>query len=140
MTWTPPPNAERLPLTYHVGYSSEFTAEMSNSTTELFLILTGLHPFDVYNVTIEAENIGGRGGPTMTEARKLSDGMLCVCVMISPDKIKGYFVECVSTLHSVITVQDHIVVWYHKKEVFIPCKINVSTSHLLCTWTCNQGC
>ena len=87
MTWTPPPNAERLPLTYHVGYSSEFTAERSTPTTELSLVLTGLHPFDVYTVTVEAENTGGRGGPTMKEARTLSGGMLCVCVVFSPDNI-----------------------------------------------------
>ena len=90
VTWTPPPNAERLPLTYHVGYSSEFTFERSKSTTELSLVLTGLHPFDVYTVTVEAENTGGRGGPTMKEARALTDGMRFVCVMISPDNIKVY--------------------------------------------------
>ena len=79
MTWTPPPNAERLPLTYHVVYSSEFTAEEPSPTTELSLVLTGLHPFDVYTVTVEAANRGGRGGPTMKEARTLSDGMLSMC-------------------------------------------------------------
>ena len=59
VTWTPPPNAERLPLTYHVGYSSEFTVLISTSTTELSLILTDLHPFDEYTVTVEAENLAG---------------------------------------------------------------------------------
>ena len=105
VTWTPPPNAERLALTYHVGYSSEFTAESSTPTTNLSLVLTGLHPFDVYTVTVEAENTGGRGGPTTKEARTFSDGMLCVCVVISPDNIKAYWVECVSTLHGVIVAQ-----------------------------------
>ena len=81
VTWTPPPNAERLPLTYHVGYSSEFTTERSTPTTELSLVLTGLHPFDVYTVTVEGENTGGIGGPTTKEARTLSDGtyVLCMC-------------------------------------------------------------
>ena len=89
MIWTPPPNAERLPLTYHVGYSSEFTTERSTPTTELSLVLTGLHPFDVYTVTVEAENTGGRGGPTMKETRTLSDGICSVyiCVVISPDNL-----------------------------------------------------
>ena len=105
VTWTPPPNAERLPLTYHVGYSSEFTAERSTPTTKLSLVLTGLHPFDVYTVTVEAESTGGRGGPTRKETRTLSGGMLCECVVISPDNIKAYWVECVSTLHGVIMVQ-----------------------------------
>ena len=76
--WTPPPNAERLPITYHVGYSSEFTAERSTPTTELSLVLTGLHPFDVYTVTVEAANTGGRGGTTTDKRRTYSDGMLCV--------------------------------------------------------------
>ena len=99
VTWAPPPNAERLPLTYHVGYSSEFTAEGSTPTTNLSLVLTGLHPFDVYTVTVEAENTGGRGGPIMKEARTLSDGMLCIiCVVTFPDKIKAYLVERVSII------------------------------------------
>ena len=75
MTWTPPPNAERLPLTYHVGYSSDFTTERSNSTTNLSLILTGLHPFDEYTVTVEAENNGGKGGHIVRQATTLSAGM-----------------------------------------------------------------
>ena len=75
VTWTPPPNAERLPLTYHVGYSSEFTGRMSTTTTELSLILTSLYPFDEYTVTVEAENNGGRGGPVVRKATTLSAGM-----------------------------------------------------------------
>ena len=75
VTWTPPPNAERLPLTYHVHYSSEFTTERSNSTTELSLVLNGLHPFDVYTVTVEAENKGGRGQPIVKKVTTLSAGM-----------------------------------------------------------------
>ena len=75
VTWTTPPNAQRLPLTYHVGYSSEFTVRMSTSTTELSLILSGLHPFDEYTVTVEAENNGGRGHPVVRQATTLSAGM-----------------------------------------------------------------
>ena len=79
MTWTPPPNAERLPLTYHVGYSSEFITERSTSTTELSLVLTDLHPFDEYTVTVEAENIGGSGQPVVKKGTTLSAGM---CLLI----------------------------------------------------------
>ena len=75
VTWTTPPNAERLPLTYHVGYSSEFTGRMSTSTTELSLVLTWLHPFDEYTVTVESYNKGGRGGYIVRQATTLSAGM-----------------------------------------------------------------
>ena len=75
VTWTPPSNAEQLPLTYHVGYFSEFTVERSTQTTELSLILTGLHPFDEYTVSVEAENNGGRGRPVVRKATTLSAGM-----------------------------------------------------------------
>ena len=84
MTWTPPPNAERLPLTYHVGYSSEFTVLMSASTTELSLILTDLHPFDEYTVTVEAENNGGRGEPVVKKATTLSTGMCFLGAQAAP--------------------------------------------------------
>ena len=83
MTWTPPPNAQRLPLTYHVGYSSEFTVERSTPTTELSLVLTSLHPFDEYTVTVEAENNGGRGGPVVRQATTLSAGM-CLFLYLPP--------------------------------------------------------
>ena len=83
VTWTTPPNAERLPLIYHVSYFSEFTVERSTSTTELSLVLTGLHPFDEYTVTVEAENKGGRGGPVVEKATTLSAGM-CVFLYYFP--------------------------------------------------------
>ena len=81
VTWTPSPNAQRLPLTYHVGHSSEFTVLMSTSTTKLSLVLTGLHPFDKYTVTVEAENNGGRGGPVVRKATTLSAGMSFVVLV-----------------------------------------------------------
>ena len=68
VSWIPPPNADRLPLTYHVSYSSEFTSSTSKSTTEQSLDLTGLHPFDVYTVTVEAKNSGGRSKTISTSA------------------------------------------------------------------------
>ena len=48
---------------------------MSTSTIELSLILTGLHPFDEYTVTVEAENNGGRGGPVVRKNTTLSAGI-----------------------------------------------------------------
>ena len=74
VTWSPPPNAERLPLTYHVGYSSEFTAERSTATTEQSLVLTGLHPFNDYTVTVEAENLAGNSGPLYKNIRTWRTG------------------------------------------------------------------
>ena len=69
VSWTPPPNADRLPLTYHVSYSSEFTSSTSKSAREQSLDLTGLHPFDVYTVTVEAVNSGGRSTAASTSAK-----------------------------------------------------------------------
>ena len=77
VSWTPPPNADRLPPTYHVSYSSEFTLSTSKSTREQSLDLTGLHPFDVYTITVEAQNSRGRSGNVMLNARTMSAGM-CV--------------------------------------------------------------
>ena len=74
VSWTPPPNADRLPLTYHVSYSSEFTSSTSKSTTEQSLDLTGLHPFDVYTVTVEAQNSRGRSGAVMANSRTMGAG------------------------------------------------------------------
>ena len=67
--WTPPPNSDRLPLTYHVNYTG-----MSRSTTSTTLTLTGLHPYEEYTISVQAGNDGGLSAPVTGTARTYSDG------------------------------------------------------------------
>ena len=87
MSWTPPPNADSLPLTYHVHYSSEFTSSTSKSTREQSLDLTGLHPFDVYTVNVEAENSGGRSTAVSTSTKTSVSGE-CIHAMCTQSMVK----------------------------------------------------
>ena len=69
--WTPPPNSDRLPLTYHVNYTG-----MSRSTTSTTLTLTGLHPYEEYTISVQAGNRAGLSVPVTGTARTYSDGEL----------------------------------------------------------------
>ena len=67
--WTPPPNSDRLPLTYHVNYTG-----LSRSTTSTTLTLTGLHPYEEYTISVQAGNRVGLSVPVNGTARTYSDG------------------------------------------------------------------
>ena len=69
--WSPPPNSDRLPLTYHVNYTG-----MSRSTSNTTLTLTGLHPYEEYTISVQAGNKGGLSVPVTGTARTFSDSEL----------------------------------------------------------------
>ena len=71
--WSPPPNSDRLPLTYHVNYTG-----MSRSTLDTTLTLTGLHPYEEYTISVQAGNKGGLSVPVTGTARTYSDSELVV--------------------------------------------------------------
>ena len=71
--WSPPPNSDRLPLTYHVNYTG-----MSRSTSNTTLTLTGLHPYEEYTISVQAGNKGGLSVPVTGTARTYSDSELVV--------------------------------------------------------------
>ena len=66
--WTPPPNSDRLPLTYHVNYTG-----MSRSTTSTTLTLTGLHPYEEYTISVQAGNRAGLSVTVNGTARTYSN-------------------------------------------------------------------
>ena len=76
--WSPPPNSDRSPLTYHVNYTG-----MSRSTSDTTLTLTGLHPYEEYTISVQAGNKGGLSVPVTGTARTYSDSELVVwtCVV-----------------------------------------------------------
>ena len=69
--WSPPPNSDRLPLTYHVNYTG-----MSRSTSDTTLTITGLHPYEEYTISVQAGNEGGLSVPVTGTARTYSDSEL----------------------------------------------------------------
>ena len=71
--WSPPPNSDRLPLTYYVNYTG-----MSRSTSNTTLTLTGLHPYEEYTISVQAGNKAGLSVPVTGTARTYSDSELVV--------------------------------------------------------------
>ena len=68
--WTPPPNSDRLTLTYHVRYTG---MGRSRSTTSTTLTLSGLHPYEEYTISVQAGNRAGLSVPVTGTARTYSD-------------------------------------------------------------------
>ena len=66
--WSPPPNSDQLPLTYHVNYTV-----MSRYTSDTIMTLTGLHPYEEYTISIQAGNKGGLSVSVTGTARTYSD-------------------------------------------------------------------
>ena len=71
--WSPPPNSDRLPLTYHVNYSSPLTGQNNTTTSDTTLTLTGRHPYEEYTISVQAGNKGGLSVPVNGTARTYSD-------------------------------------------------------------------
>ena len=69
--WSPPPNSDQLPLTYHVNYTG-----VSGSTSDTTLTFTGLHPYEEYTISVQAGNEGGLSVPVTGKARTYSDSEL----------------------------------------------------------------
>ena len=67
--WTPPPNSDQLPLTYHVNHTG-----MSRSTTFTTLTITGLHPYEEYTISVQAGNRAGLSVPVTGTTRTYSYG------------------------------------------------------------------
>ena len=70
-TWTAPTNHKSL--VYHVNYSSPLAGQNSTTTSGTTLILTGLHPYEEYTISVQAGNKGGLSVPETGTTRTYSD-------------------------------------------------------------------
>ena len=70
-TWRPPANSQSL--TYYIKYSSPLTGQNTLTTGATALALTGLHPHEQYNISVQATNRAGLSLPVYAAVKTYSD-------------------------------------------------------------------
>ena len=111
MRWSPPPNSDRSPLTYHVNYTG-----ISRSTSDTTLTLTGLHPYEEYSISVQAGNEGGLSVPVAGTARTYSDSELVVWTCVVESK---HHTPC--TTHAHVHTYTKFGVSVHMTVLIGPC-------------------
>ena len=75
-TWRAPANSQSL--AYYIKYSSPLTGQNTLTTGATALALTGLHPHEKYNISVQARNRAGLSLPVYATVKTYSDSE-CLC-------------------------------------------------------------
>ena len=75
-SWTPAPTASSVSVTYYINASSPTYQVIRRSVTDPDheVVISGLHPFAEYYITVQAGNPGGLSEPIGTSATTLTAG------------------------------------------------------------------
>ena len=76
VSWTPAPTASSVSVTYYINASSSTYQTVRRTVTDpdREVVISGLHPFAEYYITVQAGNPGGLSEPTGRSATTLTAG------------------------------------------------------------------
>ena len=76
VSWTPAPTASSVSVTYYINASSPTYQTVRGNVTDpdREVVISGLHPFAEYYITVQAGNPGGLSEPNGTRATTLTAG------------------------------------------------------------------
>ena len=76
VSWTPAPTASSVSVTYYINASSSTYQRIRRTVTDSDreVVISGLHPFAEYYITVQAGNPGGLSEPTGRSATTLTTG------------------------------------------------------------------
>ena len=76
VSWTPAPTASTVSVTYYINASSSTYQTVRRTVTDpdREVVISGLHPFAEYYITVQAGNPGGLSEPTGRSATTLTAG------------------------------------------------------------------
>ena len=76
VSWTPAPTASSVSVTYYINASSSTYQTVRRTVTDpdREVVISGLHPFAEYYITVQAGNPGGLSEPTGRSAATLTAG------------------------------------------------------------------
>ena len=79
VSWTPAPTASSVSVTYYINASSPTYQTVRGSVTDpdREVVLSRLHPFAEYYITVQVGNPGGLSEPTGRNATTLTTGEFC---------------------------------------------------------------
>ena len=78
VSWTPAPTASSVRVTYYINASSSTYQTVRRTVTDpdREVVISGLHPFAEYYITVQAGNPGGLSEPTGRHETTLTAGKL----------------------------------------------------------------
>ena len=81
VSWTPAPTASSVSVTYYINASSSTYQTVRRTVTDpdRQVVISGLHPFAEYHITVQAGNPGGLSEPTGRSATTTTAGVYCYC-------------------------------------------------------------
>ena len=76
VSWTPAPTASSVSVTYYINASSSTYQTVRRTVTDpdREVVISGLHPFAEYHITVQTGNPGGLSEPTGRNAATLTSG------------------------------------------------------------------
>ena len=79
VSWTATPTASSVSVTYYINASSSTYQTVRRTVTDpgRDVVISGLHPFAKYYITVQAGNPGGLSEPTGRSATTLTAGETC---------------------------------------------------------------
>ena len=78
VSWTPAPTASSISVTYYINASSStYQTVRTVIDPDHQVVISGLHPFAEYYITVQAGNPGGLSEPTGRSATTLTAGETC---------------------------------------------------------------
>ena len=86
VSWTPAPTASSVSVTYYINASSSTYQTVRRTVTDpdRQVVVSGLHPFVEYHITVQAGNPGGLSEPTGRSAATLTASVYCYnCNLVS---------------------------------------------------------
>ena len=89
VSWTPVPTASSVSVTYYINTSSSTyqTVRRTASDPDREEVISGLHPFVEYHITVQAGNSGGLSEPTGRSVTTLTAGVCTVTLQSSCQKL-----------------------------------------------------
>ena len=98
VSWTPASTASSVSVTHYINASSPTYQTVRRTVTDpdRVVVISGLHPFVEYYITVQAGNPGGLSEPTGRRATTLTAGVYCYncnqvavnCFNLSTSKLK----------------------------------------------------
>ena len=81
VSWTPAPTAFSVSVTYYINASSSTYQTVRRTVTDpdREVVISGLHPFTEYQITVQAGNPGGLSEPTGEHEKTLTAGVYNCC-------------------------------------------------------------
>ena len=89
VAWTPAPTASSVSVTYYINASSSTYQTVRRTVTDPdhVVIISGLHPFAEYYITVQAGNPGGLSAPTGRHETTLTAGIHLQLLLLSCRKL-----------------------------------------------------